>query len=69
MMGMQLDLFPETLEGVCGPSGNKPETSAQAESPDADSSAQADALTSPANAFATMGAPSGQRYLPLDLLH
>ncbi len=68
-MGTQLDLFPEILEALCGQPGAAPETATQAESPESNLQTRADAVTSPADAFAAMGRSSDQRYLPLHLLH
>lgn len=68
-MGTQLDLFPETLEALCGQPGAAPETATQAELPESTLQTRPDAVTSPADAFAAMGRPSDQRYLPLHLLH
>lgn len=73
-MGRQLDLFPETLEALCGQVTAKPQAAVQAGAPEADvpvsdTSGQPDAVASPAAAFAAMGKPSDQRYLPLHLLH
>jgi hypothetical protein len=78
-MGTQLDLFPETLEVLCGQAPARPQAAVQASAPEADvpvsdasgsdAPRQSDAVASPAAAFAAMGKPSDQRYLPLHLLH
>lgn len=68
-MGTQLDLFPETLEALCGQPGAAAEAATHAESPESNLQTRAVAVTPPADAFAAMGRPSDQRYLPLHLLH
>jgi hypothetical protein len=68
-MGTQLDLFPETLETQAGQAGASPKKPVQADLPVSDPSLEPDTLASPAAAFAAMGKPSDQRYLPLHLLH
>ena len=70
MMGRQLELFPETLEALCGQQAA--DTSARAGTcveAEASQTASQEPLPAVAASFAAMGQPSEQRYLPLHLLH
>jgi hypothetical protein len=69
MMGRQLELFPETLEALCGQAADtsaRAGTCVEAEASQADSQ---EPLPAVAASFAAMGQPSEQRYLPMHLLH
>ena len=69
MMGRQLELFPETLEALCGQARNAPAKAAECDEVEPPTAVQPDSLAATAAAFAAMGLPSEQRYLPLHLLH
>ena len=69
MIGRQLELFPETLEALCGQARNTPAKAAECDEVEPPKAVQPDPLAATAAAFAAMGQPSEQRYLPLHLLH
>lgn len=69
MMGRQLELFPETLETLCRQAQNASAKAAECDDVEPPKAVQPDPLAATAAAFAAMGQPSEQRYLPLHLLH
>ncbi len=70
MMGRQLELFPETLEALCGHAADTSATAGTCvEAEPSQTTAQQEPLPAVAASFAAMGQPSEQRYLPLHLLH
>ena len=69
MMGRQLELFPETLEALCGQARNAPAKAAECDEVEPPKAVQPDPLAATAAAFTAMGQSSEQRYLPLHLLH
>ncbi|MDA0248652.1 MAG: hypothetical protein O2881_05440 [Proteobacteria bacterium] len=62
-------MFPETLEALCGQAQNAPAKAAEYDELEPPKTVQPDPLAATAAAFAAMGQPSEQRYLPLHLLH
>lgn len=69
MMGRQLELFPETLEALCGQAADTSARAGTYVEAEPSQTAQREPLPAVAASFAAMGQPSEQRYLPLHLLH
>lgn len=69
MMGRQLELFPETLEALCGHAADTSATAGTCVEAEPSHTAQQEPLLAVAASLAAMGQPSEQRYLPLHLLH
>ena len=69
MMGRQLELFPETLEALCGHAADTSATAGTCVEAEPSHTAQQEPLPAVAASFAAMGQPSEERYLPLHLLN
>ena len=69
MMGRQLELFPETLEALCGQAADTSARAGTCVEAEPSQTASQEPLPAVAASFAAMGQPSEQRYLPLHLLH
>lgn len=69
MMGRQLELFPETLEALCGQAGASTASPVECAKTEPSQPPSHASLATVAASFAAMGQASEQRFLPLHLLH
>jgi hypothetical protein len=68
MMGRQLELFPETLEALCGQAGTATARAVECVQNKPSQPASHESLATDAS-FAAMEQAPEQRFLPLHLLH
>lgn len=69
MIGKQLELFPETLEALCGQAGTSIARVVECLQTEPSQPACHESLATVAASFAAMGKASEKRLLPLHLLH